>query len=274
MAAPSLGTAWLTELRISIAALAMLAYAVVIGHKLELRRNLRAYAVIGTLQVALPWAMYAYAGHYLGAGYLSLLNASTPSFSALFGALWLGEPLTRRVSLGLLLGALGVALVVGFGPIEVTPTVLLSAAMCVAGSAGYALTGIYRKKYAADVAPFSLSLGTLLFAAPLIWPFLPGMPGADVFTWKIVLAVLGLALLGSALAFILYFRLMSDIGPTKTQTVTFITPLFGILFGILFLDEELRVAMLVGGALILAGTALVVMRHATQASTRNSSGAA
>ena len=260
IAAPVLGTAWVTELRISIAAVAMLAYARAFGYRLDFRRNLPAYAVIGMLQVALPWSMYAFAGHHLGASYLALLNASTPSFSAVFGALWLGEQLTRRVTLGLAFGALGVALVVGFGPVEVTSRVLISAALCIAGSAGYALTGIYMKKRAAHVSPFSLTLGTLLTAAPLLLPFLLMAPVPSAPTLKIALAVLGLALLGSAVAFVLYFRLIADIGPTKTQTVTFITPLFGILFGVVFLDEELRPAMLLGGALILAGTALVVMR--------------
>ncbi len=257
MAVPSLGAAWLTELRISIAAAAMLLYARAFGLKLDMRRNLRAYTVIGTLQVALPWSMYAYAGHNLNAGYLSILNASTPWFAALGGALWLGEELNARMGLGLALGAIGVALVVGLGPIEVTPEVLIAAALCITSSAGYALAGIYMKLRAASVPPFSLSSGTLLVACPMLLPFLPGLPPAAAFTLNVTVAVLGISLLGSAVAFILYFRLMSDIGPTRTQTVCWITPLFGVLFGIVFLGEELRAAMVAGGALVIAGTALV-----------------
>lgn len=269
MAVSSLGAAWLTELRISIAAAAMLLYARAIGLDLELRRNLRVYIVIGAINVALPWTMIAYAGHYINAGYLSILNASTPWFGAICGALWLGEPLTARKTLGLALGVAGVALMLGFGPIEATSNVIFSAALCFAAAACYALAGTYLKKRATGVAPFSMSLGSLLVATLMLLPFLPGVPPAAAFTLKVSIAVLGISLLGSAAAFLLYYRLMSDVGPTKTLTVTFLIPLFGVLWGILFLDEELRMAMVAGGALILAGTALVVLSGSRSAAAQS-----
>ena len=269
MAVSSLGAAWLTELRISIAAAAMLLYARAIGLDLELRRNLRVYIVIGAINVALPWTMIAYAGHYINAGYLSILNASTPWFGAICGALWLGEPLTARKTLGLALGVAGVALMLGFGPIEATSNVIFSAALCFAAAACYALAGTYLKKRVTGVAPFSMSLGSLLVATLMLLPFLPGVPPAAAFTWKVSIAVLGISLLGSAAAFLLYYRLMSDVGPTKTLTVTFLIPLFGVLWGILFLDEELRMAMVAGGALILAGTALVVLSGSRSAAAQS-----
>ncbi|MBI4290262.1 MAG: DMT family transporter [Betaproteobacteria bacterium] len=268
MAVSSLGAAWLTELRISIAAAAMLLYARAVGLDLEVRRNLHVYLVIGATNVAIPWTIIAYAGHYINAGYLSILNASTPWFGAICAALWLGEPLTLRKSLGLALGLAGVALMLGFGPIEATPNVILSAALCFAAAACYALAGTYVKKRAAGVRPFSMTLGSLLVATLMLLPFLSGVPPATAFTWKVSIAVLGISLLGSAAAFLLYYRLMSDVGPTKTLTVTFLIPLFGVLWGVLFLDEELRLAMVVGGALVLAGTALVVASGPQAAAAR------
>ncbi|MBI2318062.1 MAG: DMT family transporter, partial [Betaproteobacteria bacterium] len=258
MAVPALGAAWLAELRAGIAAAAMLAYARAIGFDFKVRRNLHAYLVIGAFSTALPWSMFAYAGHYINASYLSILNASTPWFGAICGALWLGEPLTARMSLGLALGVAGVALMVGFGPIEVTPEVILSAALCFGGAACYALAGTYMKKRASGIAPFAVSAGSLFTASLMLLPFLPGLPAPEVFTWKVTVAVLGISLLGGAAAFPLYFRLMSDVGPTKTLTVTFLIPLFGVLWGVVFLDEELRMAIVVGCALVLGGTALVV----------------
>ena len=258
MAVSSLGAAWLTELRTAIAALAMLAYARAIGFDLEVRRNLHAYLAIGALSVALPWSMFAYAGHYINASYLSILNASTPWFGAICGALWLGEPLTPRMALGLALGVAGVALMVGFGPIEVTPNVIFSAVLCFGGAACYALAGTYLKRRAAGVPPLAVSTGSLFAASLMLLPFLPGVPPSTVFTWKVSIAVLGISLLGGAAAFLLYFRLMSDVGPTKTLTVTFLIPLFGVLWGVIFLHEELRMAIVVGCGLVLGGTALVV----------------
>lgn len=258
IAVPSLGAAWLTELRAGIAALAMLVYARAVGFDFDVRRNLHAYLVIGVFSTALPWSMFAYAGHYINASYLSILNASSPWFGAICGALWLGEPLTPRMALGFALGVAGVALMVGFGPIEVTPNVIFSAALCLGGAACYAIAGTYMKKRATGVSPFAVSAGSLLAATLMLLPFLPDVPPAAAFTWKVWVAVLGISLMGGAAAFPLYFRLMSDIGPTKTLTVTFLIPLFGVLWGVVFLDEELRMAIVAGCALVLSGTALVI----------------
>jgi drug/metabolite transporter (DMT)-like permease len=258
MAVSTLGAAWLTELRASIAAVAILLYARAMGLDLQMRRNLRTYIAMGMLAVALPWTMFAYAGHYISAGYLAILNASTPWFGAICGAIWLGEPLTPGKVIGLVLGVAGVALMVSLGPIEATPEVIFSAALCFAAAACYALSGIYMKKRAFGLSPFSLSAGSLLTSSFMLIPFLPAFPPIEVFTWKISIAVLGISLMCSAAAFLIYFRLMADIGPTKTLTVTFLIPVFGVLWGVIFLGEELHLVMVAGGACVLAGTALVV----------------
>ena len=258
MAVSTLGAAWLTELRTAIAAGVILLYAKGLGLDLQVGRNLRIYVVMGALSVALPWVMFAYAGHYINAGYLSILNASTPWFGAICGAIWLGEPLTPGKALGLALGVGGVALMVSFGPIEATPDVVFSSALCFAAAACYALSGTYMKKRAMGISAFSLSAGSLLTSSFMLIPFLPAFPPLAAFTWQISIAVLGISLMCSAAAFLIYFRLMADIGPTKTLTVTFLIPLFGVLWGIVFLDEELHMIMVAGGALVLAGTALVV----------------
>ena len=258
MIVPVLGAAWLTELRTAIAAVALLLYVRILGLDLQVRRNLRTYIVMGVLSVVLPWVMFAYAGHYITAGYLAILNASTPWFGAVCGAIWLGEPLTRGKVLGLALGVAGVALMVSLGPIDATPDVIFSAGLCFAAAACYALSGTYMKKRAPTMPAFSLSAGSLLTSSVMLIPFLPAFPPLAVFTWKISIAVLSISLACSAAAFLIYFRLMADIGPTRTLTVTFLIPLFGVLWGIIFLDEELHMVMVAGGAFVLAGTALVV----------------
>ena len=258
MAVSTLGAAWLTELRVSIATVAILVYAKALGVNLEVRRNLRKYVIMGALSVALPWSMFSYAGHFLSAGYMAILNASTPWFGAICGAIWLGESLTPGKALGLALGVAGVALMVSLGPIEATSDVILSAGLCFGAAACYALSGTYMKTSTPGVPPFSLSAGSLLTSSFMLIPFLPGIPPAEAFTLKISIAVLGISLLCSAAAFLIYFRLMADVGPTKALTVTFLIPLFGVLWGIIFLGEELHMVMVVGGAFVLAGTALVV----------------
>jgi len=259
IAVPALGAAWLTELRVTLAAIAMLLYIKAAGVGLDPRRHWRAYLAMGVLNTALPWGLYAYAGNYIGASTMAILNASTPWFAALCGAIWLGERFTWRKAAGLALGITGVAVVVGFGPIEVNTDVILAALACIAAAACYALGGTYVKRRAANVPPLGMAAGSLLVATLVLLPALPGaIPVQALLEWKVATAVVCISLLCSAAAYVLYFRLLLDVGPTKSLTVTFLIPVFGILWGALLLEEPIGTGTVIGGAVILLATALVL----------------
>jgi drug/metabolite transporter (DMT)-like permease len=259
IAVPVLGTAWLTELRVALAAIVMTAYAMVLGLGFAPRRRWRHYAFMGVLNTALPWAMYAYAANYINASYLGILNATTPWFGALFGAIWLGERFTWRKGAGLAIGVMGVALVVGFGPIEFNANVLLASLACVASAALYALSGTYMKKRAQGVPALEMTAGSLIVATAALVPALPGpLPVQVLLDWKIATAVLGISLLCSAAAYVLYFRLLVNIGPTRSLTVSFLVPVFATLWGAVFLGEPVGFTTVIGGGVILLATALVL----------------
>jgi drug/metabolite transporter (DMT)-like permease len=258
MAVGAIGPMWLTELRVGLAAIAMLIYARAAGFELNLARDWRPYLVLGVLNTALPWGLYAWSGKYIGASYMAILNAAAPWFAAICGAIWLGEELSWRKVLGLALGMLGVALLVGFGPIAASPAVVLAVLACIGATACYALAGVYIKKRAGKIAPRALTVGSLIAASVVVMPFLPAPPPVAAFTWQVALAVLGISLLCSAAAYLIYFRLIADVGPTRTFTVTFLIPVFGTLWGALFLDEPVGFATLASGAVIVIATALVL----------------
>lgn len=258
MAARAIGPMWLTELRVGLAAVAMLIYARAAGFDLNLAQNWRPYLVLGVLNTALPWGLYAWSGKYIGASYMSILNAATPWFAAICGAIWLGENLSWRKILGLALGMLGVALLVGFGPIAASIEVVLAVLACISATACYALAGVYVKKRAGKLAPRALTVGNLIAASLVVMPFLPAPPPAAAFTWQVTLAVLGISLVCSAAAYLIYFRLIADVGPTRILTVTFLIPVFGTLWGALFLNETVGMSTLAGGAVIVIATALVL----------------
>ena len=260
MAVPAIGVAWFAELRVSIAAVAMLAYVNLSGVRLDFRTHWRAYLMMGVLNAALPWSLCAYGGLHLGAGTMSILNAMTPFFGAVCGALWLGEPFTLRKSAGLALGIVGVALVVGLGPIAPTTDALLGAAACVAATLCYAVSTTWLKRMGSSAPPISLSTATLLVASIAIAPFLPAPPTIEVFSTSVVIAVFGVSLLCSALAFVLFFRLIADLEPTRALTITFLIPLFGVLWGAVFLGESIGPGTIAGGLTVLAATALVIRR--------------
>lgn len=258
MAVGAIGPMWLTELRVGLAAVAMLIYARAAGFELRLAQNWRPYLTLGVLNTALPWGLYAWSGKYIGASYMAILNAAAPWFAAICGAIWLGEKLSWRKLLGLALGMLGVALLVGLGPIAVSTEVVLAVFACIGATACYALAGVYVKKRAGTLAPRALTVGSLIAASVVVMPLLPAPPPAAAFTWQVTLAVLGISLLCSAAAYLIYFRLIANIGPTRTFTVTFLIPVFGTLWGALFLDETVGLSTIAGGAVIVIATALVL----------------
>ncbi len=260
MAVPAVGVAWFAELRVAPAALAMLVYVAIAGLRLDVRRHWRAYLMMGVLNAAVPWSLYSFAGQYLGAGTMSILNATTPFFAAVCGALWLGERFTARKVAGLALGVAGVALVVGLGPLASTPQGLLGVAACIAATLCYAVSTTWLKKMGATPRPAALSTATLVVASLAIAPFLPSPPPPSAFTPAVVVAILGVSLVCSALAFVMFFRLVADLGPTRALTITFLIPVFGVLWGALFLAEPVGAGTIAGGLTVLAATALVIRR--------------
>ena len=259
IAVPSLGAAWFSELRVALAAIVMTLYAAAAGVRLDPGRHWRHYLFMGLLNTALPWILYAYAANYISASYLGILNATTPWFGALFGALWLGERFTWRKGTGLAIGVVGVTLIVGFGPVEVNANVILAALACIASSACYAMGGTYMKKRAQGVPALGMTAGSLVIATAALLPVLPGpLPWQALLDWKVAAAVLGIALLGSGAGYVIYFRLLADVGPTKSLTVTFLIPVFAVLWGAIFLGEPVGAATVIGGAIILLATALVL----------------
>jgi drug/metabolite transporter (DMT)-like permease len=257
IAAPVLGPLVTAESRALIGGLALLLYYRATGVDLEFRSHWRAYLIIGALNSALPFSLFAFASMHLTASYAVILNASAPLWGAVFSAIWLGEQLTMRKSLGLLMGVAGVALVMRLGVPEPTPMLGWASAACILGTMCYSLAGIYMRKYSVRLKPQGLATCSLLGAAVVLLPLVPLVPPTGSPTVSVILSILALSLLCSTVAFVIYFRLIADVGPTSALTVTFLMPAFGMIWGALLLDEHITLIMLAGCGLILLGTALV-----------------
>jgi drug/metabolite transporter (DMT)-like permease len=256
--APVLGPVLTAAARVTIAGVALLAWFRLTGFDAGLRRHWRQYLVIGVVNSALPFVLFSFAALHLPASYSAILNAATPLFAVLLSALWLGEPLTLPRLAGLAAGIAGVALVTGAGPVVPDAAFALATAACLAAALCYALAGIYIKRRAAGVKPMAIAGWSQMFAGLALLPLTPFVPAPGVVTAMVVANVLGLALLCSAVAYLLYYRLMADLGPSRAMSVTFLIPLFGMLWSALLLDETITLPMLAGCALIVGGTLLVV----------------
>lgn len=254
--APVLGPVLTAELRTLIAGVALAIYFGLTGYSPEWRRWGRQYVVVGILTSALPFLLWAYAALTLTAGLMSVLNATSPMWGAVWSVLLLRERLRTRQILGLAVGVVGVALVTQprSGTELPLPAVLaaLAAAFC------YGLAGAYMRRWASGVPSRGMAVGTQLVAGMILIPLIPLSPPAAAPGAAIIASLLVLGLVCGAVAYLLYFRLVADIGATGALTVTYLIPVFGVLWGALFLGEALTLPMLAGGVLVLLGTVLVL----------------
>ena len=255
--APALGPLPLVGGRVALAALVLWAVLRALGQRMALRPHAAKFLVLGLMNAALPFTLVAFAELRLTASFVAVLGATVPLFGALLSAVYLGEPVTTRSGAGLLLGLAGVGVLTGWSPVTLDRVALLSIAAALVASASYAAAGVYSRRSLADVPATTLALGQQ--AGALAWLALPAallLPAARPTTAAI--AALGaLSLFSTALAFVLFFRLLARVGPTRTQTVTYIVPAFGMLGGALFLGERITGGMLAGFALIAASMVLV-----------------
>lgn len=260
--APVLGAFWTAETRVALAGIAMLAFMLLTHRDMDFGKHWKQYLMLGILNSALPFSLFSFAAMTLPAGYSAIVNATSPLWGALVGALVLGERLTARKLAGLVIGVAGVVFLVRLGPVAFTPQVLLAALACVGAAICYGIGGAYSKKKSAGIAPTQMATGSQLGAALVLLPFAAASsaPG-EITPFVLVIAAL-LALLCSAVAYFIYFRLIADLGPTRALTVTFLIPLFALAWGAIFLGETINANMLVGCALVVLATWLVVFQPA------------
>ncbi len=249
------GTMWL---RIGIAGIALLAYAKLSNTDLGFSKFWKQYLFIGLMSSAIPFSLIGFAMKTLPAGYGAMLNATSPFFGALFAAIILHERLTAIRVLGMVIGFVGVGMIVNLGPLELTREVAIAAGACVLATASYGYISVYIKQYVKGAPNMGLAACTLLLAAAVTTPIAVPLTSWVMPSAMVLACLVALALLCSGVAYILYYRLIIDVGPTKAISVTFLIPFFGVLWGALFLDERLTLGASAGGALVLIGMTLVL----------------
>jgi len=263
--APVLGPILTVTTRVLIGGAVLVAYCRVIGLDAQVARHWRQYAVIGIVNSTLPFMLFAFAALYLPASYSVILNSTAPLFTALWAIPLLNESLTRTKVMGLVAGAAGVVLVSRAGPAVPDLWFWFAVLACLGATTCYALSSIYMKKRAANLKPLAIAGWSQIFAALAMAPLVPfAQPSAPV-TPLIVFNVLMLAVFCSSIAYVLYYRLIADIGPTRALTMAFLMPVFGMVWGALFLDEPITLPMIAGCALIIGGaTAVLRPAHVPQ----------
>lgn len=254
--APVLGPVLTAELRTLIGGIALLLYFMFSGYDPEWRRYWRQYLLVAVFSSALPFVLWAYAALTTTAGLLSVLNATSPMWGALCSAVLLRERLKGRQIAGLAIGLAGVAVVTQ--PDSSTALHYPAIAAALSAAFSYGLIATYIKGWAKDVPSRGWAVGTQLGAGVLLVPFIALSPPPSAPGPLVAFSVLALGLVCGAVAYLLYFRLITDIGATGALTVTYLIPVFGVLWGALFLGETVSAWMLAGAALVILGTVFVL----------------
>lgn len=256
VAVPVFGPVALIAVRVAIASCFLVAVLAVRGGLATLRLFWRHLLVVGVLNSAVPLCLFAYAELTLTAGFTSVLNAAAPLFAALVAFAWLGEHLSRLRVIGLMVGFAGVVvLVCGSSAIKAAQGGLAVAA-ALSATVLYGVASSYTKRFLTGVPSLTVAAGSQLAAALVLAPLAVWFWPANTPTGGVWLHVFALGVACTGIAYMLFFRLVARVGPTGAASVSFLIPVFGVFWGVLFLDEYLSANMATGCAVILLGTAL------------------
>ncbi len=259
--APAIGPISTSFSRLFIAGIFFIVYFKLTTTETKLKDNIIIIAMIALINTALPFTFYSIAALYIPAGISSIINSMAPMFGMLFTILLLKEKPSLRGLMGIVMGIIGVALITGGGAITLSFNSFYGIFASLLGAMCYGLASVIIKKHAAHVPAMTLAGYSPLIASIYLIPLLPFQNTDIKINFTVALSVLTLALLCSALAYLIYYNLVAEIGPTKTLTVTFLMPIFSIIWGILILKETAHPMTLVGMIIVLLGTRLVLTHH-------------
>jgi drug/metabolite transporter (DMT)-like permease len=261
VAVPEFGTAVVAEGRAIFAALFLVpCVLLVLRQEIGLRLHWRDYLTIAVVNNVLPFVCFAYAATGIPASYLAVINGMVPLWSAVIAAPVLKERLGAHRIAGFVLGVAGVALIVNLGPIALDTHAISAAVAAMTGAALWGWAGVMIRQRTGRVPAMGLATGSILFCALILSPAMVQVPSPSSWTPIALGGLIALGMLCSGLAYLPFFTLIRDIGPTRTLTVGLAVPVLGIFWGWLLLGETITAPMLAGAALVLIALGLVMRR--------------
>ena len=247
-------------LRVAIASLALLPVMLSRGLWPQLRQHWKPVMICGLINSAIPFALFSFALLSISTGLSSILNATVPLFGALVAWLWLGDKPGASRTVGLVIGFIGVALLASgkasFKPDASGAVTAWGILACLLATISYAVAASFTRRYLSGLNSLMVATGSQIGAALglalptlLMWP-------AQAPSLKAWGALLALGTLCTAVAYVLFFRLIERLGPARAITVTFTIPVFAVFYGVTLLGETVTAWMLFCGVIVLCGTAL------------------
>ena len=250
VAAPEFGAIGLVQARLTIASLVFIPILLRKKYLILLKPAWKHSLVLAITNNAIPFSLFSYGSFGADSNILAILNATTAFNTMIIALLWLGEKVTLKQIFGLVLGFIGVIILVN--P-ESSSTSLISALFCLIGAACYSFSTVFIQKYSEKTDKMVLIGWSIIFSCFIMIPFTllnlpPQIPSANA-----LLSATWLGSISTGLAFFGYVYLIEKIGAVKTSTVAYFLPVFGIIWGSVFLNELITGGIILGCATILIG---------------------
>ncbi len=261
---PAIGAIGTSFSRLFIAGLFFVAYYKIAGVSVDLKRDWKILAIVGVINSAVPFSLFAFAALYVPVSLSSIINSMSPMFGLIFAVLFLGDRMNLRQVGGIILGVVGVAVISGSRALPATTLGYMSVLACLGGAICYGLGSAIVKKYTAHIEPVVLAGLSQLFAGISLLPFVAAQKIDYHIDAKVIIAALLLSLICSGLAYMIYYSLIRSVGATKALTVTFLIPVFSMFWALLILGEAIYSTMIYGMLIVLLGTFLVLYQPANK----------
>lgn len=261
VAAPVFGPVFLIEMRVLSALLVLFPFCLYMNRQSDAIRNWRVIFLLSLSNMSIPFCLIAFATLSVTAGFASIINATVPFFAAFFAFTFWSQKLSWLSVIGMLIGFLGVIVLV-FDPAASTSvaTNWIAIAAALVASALYGNAANITSHKLKGVSGLAVTTGSLLFAAVCIAPFAYWQKPEVMPSGTIWLNVIALGVVCTGLAYLLFYRLITRVGPHQALMTTYLIPLFSILWGKLFLAEDVTLFMLFGCTLVLLGVGLTTER--------------
>jgi drug/metabolite transporter (DMT)-like permease len=264
IASPAFGPIFLIEMRVLSGLLVLLPVFLVMGKYQEFQLHWKMILLVSLLNMAIPFCFFAYSAVNMGAGLLSIMNATVPIFTAMVGFLYFRQRLSQLGFAGLAVGLLGVAILMSESRDETGITSDLAIPSALFASILYGIAINLAAHKLQGVSGITITTGSLFFSSIILLP-LAIISRPDVIPEGVIwLSVLSLGIVCTGFGYVLFYRLIGKIGSQRAITTTYLIPLFSIFWGSLLLGETLTASMFLGGVTILLGVALTTGRSSSQ----------
>lgn len=265
ISAPQFGAVNTAFLRVFFGFIGLGVILLVIRSSFRFENKFKRSLILGAINSGLPFLMYCLAAKWLPAGYSAIINATTPLMGALIGFTFFSEKLTARKWGGVILGLFGIIVITTVGEVNSTRYMIAGILACLVATACYGVAGFLTRRWISErggldpkMVAFGSQIGATLFLLPFFGWSIATEPVANWLQGDVWLSVLALGIVCTAIAYIVYFKLIADIGPLRSMTVTFLIPPFAVLWGYLVLDETITQGFILGALIVGVAVWMIV----------------